>query len=123
MLYAVLAVFIQTLVPHKFVGLLVMLLFLVAQIDARRVGFEHNLYQYAGTSTVPLSDMNGQGDFARHAAWFRAYWTAVRRDSRRARVRAVAARRVGAAARSALQAPAGAARGRAGVARRRRGAS
>jgi ABC-type transport system involved in multi-copper enzyme maturation permease subunit len=75
-LYAVLAVFIQTLVPHKFVGLLVMLVFLVAQMTLARIGFEHNLYQYAGTPNVPLSDMNGQGDFARHALWFRAYWTA-----------------------------------------------
>jgi ABC-type transport system involved in multi-copper enzyme maturation permease subunit len=75
-LYAVLAVFIQTLVPHKFVGLLVMLVFLVAQMTLARIGFEHNLYQYAGAPNVPLSDMNGQGDFARHAAWFRAYWSA-----------------------------------------------
>jgi aminopeptidase N len=75
-LYAVLAVFIQTLVPHKFVGLLVMLVFLVAQMTLARIGFEHNLYQYAGSPSVPLSDMNGQGDFARYAAWFRAYWSA-----------------------------------------------
>ena len=75
-LYAVLTVFIQTLVPHKFVGLLVVVLFLAAQLTLTKFGFEHNLYQYAGTSVVPLSDMNGQGTFAGHAAWFRAYWTA-----------------------------------------------
>ncbi len=75
-LFAVLAVFIQTLVPHKFVGLLVVVLFLAAQLTLTKFGFENNLYQYAGTSAVPLSDMNGQGNFARHAAWFRAYWTA-----------------------------------------------
>jgi hypothetical protein len=75
-LFAVLTVFIQTLVPHKFVGLLVVVLFLAGQLMLTRMGFEHNLYQYAGTSLVPLSDMNGQGRFAQHAAWFRAYWTA-----------------------------------------------
>ena len=75
-LYAVLAVFIQTLVSNKFVGLLIMLLFLVAQSTLPTLGLEHNLYRYAATSPVPLSDMNGQGDFALHALWFRAYWTA-----------------------------------------------
>ena len=66
----------QTLVPHKFVGLLVMLLFIVTRQTLARLGFEHNLYRYASTPAVPLSDMNGQGEFARYAAWFRAYWTA-----------------------------------------------
>ena len=75
-LFAVLTVFVQTLVPHKFVGLLVIVLFLAAQLTLTKFGFEHNLYQFGGTSAVPLSDMNGQGNFARHAAWFRAYWTA-----------------------------------------------
>jgi aminopeptidase N len=75
-LYAVLAVFVQTLVAHKFVGLLVMLLFIVARQTLARMGFEHNLYRYASTPAIPLSDMNGQGEFARYAAWFRAYWTA-----------------------------------------------
>ena len=75
-LFAVLTVFIQTLVPHKFVGLLVVVLFLAGQLTLTKFGFEHNLYQFGGTSAVPLSDMNGQGNFARYAAWFRAYWTA-----------------------------------------------
>lgn len=75
-LYAVLAVFIQMLVPHKFGGLLVVLLVLVAQLSLSKLGFENNLYHFAGHSPVPLSDMNGQGEFARYAAWYRLYWTA-----------------------------------------------
>jgi aminopeptidase N len=75
-LFAALAVFIQTLVPQKFVGWLVMLLVIVAQVTLGRLGFEHNLYQFAGAPPVPLSDMNGQGRFALYAAWFRAYWAA-----------------------------------------------
>ena len=31
---------------------------------------------YASTSPVPLSDMNGQGEYAKYAAWYRLYWTA-----------------------------------------------
>jgi ABC-2 type transport system permease protein len=74
-LLAILAVFIQTLVPHKFVGWLVMLVFIVAQIVAARLGFEHNLYQYATSPPAPLSDMNGSGRFLEYSAWLRAYWS------------------------------------------------
>ena len=71
-LFAVLAIFMQTVVPHKTFGWMLMLLFVVAQITLDRLGFEHNLYQYAGTPGTPLSDMNGQGDFGRTAWWFQA---------------------------------------------------
>lgn len=76
LLYAVLAVFVQTLVPHKFVGLLVMLLYYVAQATLPTMGLESHLYLYATTPPVPLSDMNGLGKFAGYAAWYRAYWAA-----------------------------------------------
>jgi ABC-type transport system involved in multi-copper enzyme maturation permease subunit len=75
-LIAVLAVFVQTLVPHKTVGWLVMLLFIVAQTTLGKLGFEDNLYQYNGGSETPLSDMNGLGNFAEYRYWFRAYWSA-----------------------------------------------
>lgn len=75
--YAVLAVFIQTLVPNKYGALLVIMLVYAAQIALPKLGWEDHLYQFADTSPVPLSDMNGQGDFARHAAWYRVYWTAI----------------------------------------------
>jgi len=76
-MFAVLAVFMQTLVPHKTIGWMLMLVFVVAQITLDRLGFEHNLSQYAGRPPTPLSDMNGQGDFGRSAWWFRAYWSAA----------------------------------------------
>jgi ABC-type transport system involved in multi-copper enzyme maturation permease subunit len=75
-LFAVLAVLMQTIVAHKSLGWMLMLLFVVTQVTLDRLGFEHNLYQYAGNPGTPLSDMNGQGDFGRYAWWFRAYWTA-----------------------------------------------
>ena len=74
--FAVLAVFVQMLVPHKFLGLLIILLVLVAQATLPTIGFEHHLYIYGTTPETPISDMNGQGEFARYAAWFRAYWAA-----------------------------------------------
>jgi len=53
-----------------------MVLYLIFQIVASNLGFEHNLYQYRRASSVPLSDMNGQGRFWKGAYWFRAYWPA-----------------------------------------------
>ena len=75
-LLAVLAVFLQAVAPNKFVGWALMAVYLVLQLGLATAGFEHNLYNYGGGPGVPLSDMNGQGDYAGFAAWFRAYWSA-----------------------------------------------
>jgi aminopeptidase N len=75
-LLSVLAVFFQTLSPQKFIGWGLMVLYLISTLILNNLGFEHNLYQYAGAPGVPLSDMNGQGRFWIAAAWFKLYWTA-----------------------------------------------
>ena len=74
-LLAVLAVFLQAISPHKFVGWGLMVLYLISTLTLGQLGFEHNLYNFGGTPGTPLSDMNGQGKYAGFAAWFRAYWT------------------------------------------------
>ena len=74
LLLAMLAIFVQTLSPHKFVGWAVMLVYIVATLTLASVGFEHNLYHYAGATEVPLSDMNGMGRFWIGRAWFQLYW-------------------------------------------------
>jgi aminopeptidase N len=74
--YAALAIFVQVLVKQKFIGWAVMLLYIVAQIALVPAGFENHLYDYSGTSPVPLSDMNGMGRFWIGRAWFQVYWTA-----------------------------------------------
>lgn len=71
---AVLSVFVQVLVPQKFIGWGVMMVYVVASVAMASAGFEHNLYNYTGTSPVPLSDMNGMGRFWVGAAWFQVYW-------------------------------------------------
>jgi aminopeptidase N len=73
---AVLAVFVQSLSPNKYIGWAVMVVYIVATIVLTALGFEHNLYQYNGAPEVPLSDMNGSGGFAAGAWWFRLYWAA-----------------------------------------------
>lgn len=77
-LIAILAVFFQAISPHKFVGWGLMVLYLIASISLNQLGFEHVLYNYGAVpeGRLPLSDMNGQGDYARFAGWVRAYWTA-----------------------------------------------
>ena len=76
MLLAVLSVFVQVLVPQKFFGWGLMLLFIVASVALDIAGFEHKLYSYGETSPVPLSDMNGMARFWIGATWFRIYWSA-----------------------------------------------
>jgi hypothetical protein len=75
-LTAALAIFVQTLSPHKFVGWAVMALYLIATIVLPALGFEHNLYLFDGTPGIQLSDMDGQGPFWMGAWWFRLYWAA-----------------------------------------------
>jgi ABC-2 type transport system permease protein len=73
---AVLSTFVQVLVPQKFIGWAVMLVWFVSTIVLNNLGFEHNLYNYASVSEVPLSDMNGVGRFWIGQLWFQVYWSA-----------------------------------------------
>jgi aminopeptidase N len=73
---AVLSVFVQVLVPQKLIGWAVMLVYVVATVALVAAGFEHKLYNYADTSPVPLSDMNGMGRFWIGQTWFQVYWGA-----------------------------------------------
>ena len=75
-LFAVLAVLFQVLVPHKYIGWAAMLVFIVVSGVLSTLGFEHNLYAYAMTPPVPLSDMNGLARFWVAQAWFELYWAA-----------------------------------------------
>jgi ABC-2 type transport system permease protein len=73
---AVLSVFVQVLVPQKYIGWGVMLVYVVASVALASAGYEHNLYNYGGTSPVPLSDMNGMARFWIGQYVFFAYWSA-----------------------------------------------
>ena len=72
---AVLSVFVQVLVPQKYLGWGVMLIYVVARVALAAAGFEHRLYLYAGTPPVPLSDFGGMGRFWLGRAWLEVYWT------------------------------------------------
>lgn len=75
-LIAVLAIFVQSLSPNKFVGWAIMVLYLIGTIVLSSLGFDHNLYRYGSGTGMPLSDMNGLGQFWKKALWMQAYWSA-----------------------------------------------
>jgi ABC-2 type transport system permease protein len=76
LLMAVLAVFLQAISPHKFIGWGLMVLYMVTTITFSNLGFESKLYNYGSTTDTPFSDMNGLGKFWIGAWWLRAYWSA-----------------------------------------------
>ena len=74
MLAAALAVFVQTLVPHKFAGWGVLMLYVAAKFTGHMP--EHHLLDYAGRPPVFYSDMDGVTSFWQGAWAFRLYWGA-----------------------------------------------
>lgn len=76
LLIAILAIFVQALSPNKFVGWAIMVVYLISTIVSANLGFDHMLYRYRQGPGVPLSDMNGTGDFAGFRAVTNAYWLA-----------------------------------------------
>lgn len=77
LLLVALAIFIQSLSPHKTVGWGVMTLVVVAsELNKLHGAIEHNLLVYGGTPAMPLSDLNGAGSFWFGAWMLRLYWGA-----------------------------------------------
>jgi ABC-2 type transport system permease protein len=73
---AALTVFVQVLVPQKFIGWAVMLVYAVGVSVLYAAGFEHHLY-FPGFPPVPSSDMNGLGRFWVGRLWFQVYWSGI----------------------------------------------
>jgi ABC-2 type transport system permease protein len=74
---AVLAIFLQAISPHKYVGWGLMGVWLVLNSQLPNLGFDHRLYRYGSVGGVPLSDMNGQGYFWIGRTWHEVYWSAI----------------------------------------------
>ncbi len=75
LLITVLAVFLQVLANSKFLGYLLMILYMISAVVLDSLDFDHNLYRYAGSPDMPYSDMNGYGHFVVPFLWFSLYWT------------------------------------------------
>ena len=63
-LLCVLAMFIQTIVNHKFIGYFVVIVYYLFDIFfMESIGLEHNLYDFASDPGSRYSDMNGYGHY------------------------------------------------------------
>jgi ABC-2 type transport system permease protein len=73
-IFALLAFFVQTIVPNKFIGHgIVIGVFLIEQIlDAR--GVTDHLFTYDDIPVYTYSDMNGYGHFVQPILWSTVYW-------------------------------------------------
>jgi ABC-2 type transport system permease protein len=73
-LMGVVALFLQVISNNKFIGYLLMLIYLVSNPVLSLLNFEDNLYRPMGAPFMPYSDMNGYGHFLIGWTWFRLYW-------------------------------------------------
>lgn len=73
-LLGLLAIVLQVITNNKFIGYLAMILFMISQVVFGSLDLDHNLYNFAGTSATPYSDMNGYGHFLFGWSWFMLYW-------------------------------------------------
>jgi ABC-2 type transport system permease protein len=74
LLITVLSAFLQVLSNSKFLGYLLMILFLISDSVLDALDFDHNLYRYATAPDRTYSDMNGFGHFLLPYFWFMLYW-------------------------------------------------
>lgn len=73
-----LALLVQTLVNHKYVGYLAVIGVFIGQgLVYYLAGVKHNLLVYGGMPTLLYSDMNGFGHAPKAWRWFALYWTGV----------------------------------------------
>jgi ABC-type transport system involved in multi-copper enzyme maturation permease subunit len=70
----VLSVFVQVVVPNKYVGMLLMVVYILAVLSLPNAGWEDPLYLYGTKSSTPYSDMNGYDGLLLNASWYVLYW-------------------------------------------------
>ena len=75
LLVAVLAVFLQAAAHNKFVGYLLLILYVISDIVLSALDFDHNLYNYAGGPDMTVSAMNGYQPYLQGLFWFTLYWS------------------------------------------------
>ncbi len=73
-LYTCIAFFIQSIVNHKFLGIMLVIVFFIANIVLGLFGFDHDLYFFGGSALGAYSDMNGYGHFFKPYLIIKAYW-------------------------------------------------
>ena len=73
-LFTFVAFFVQALVNHKFVGIMVVVILFISTITLGVFGFDHDLYFFGGSSLGTYSDMNGYGHLLMPYLFIKSYW-------------------------------------------------
>jgi ABC-type transport system involved in multi-copper enzyme maturation permease subunit len=77
LLLAALALFLQVIANNKFLGYLLVVIYIISGIAFSQLHFDHHLYSYGTAPGTPYSDMNGYGHFLAAYMWFIAYWACL----------------------------------------------
>ena len=77
MIYALLALFVQTVVSNKFIGHGIIIAIFFLQPILSNFGYENSLYLIGSTASYTYSDMNGYGHFVPALFWSTVYWLAI----------------------------------------------
>ncbi|MDR6805304.1 fumarate reductase subunit D [Dyadobacter sp. BE34] len=76
-LYAILILFIQTIIPNKYLGILISGLIIGIFIFGRKLGLESYLTRFATAPRLRYSDFDGFGHSGLSFNWYMCYWTLV----------------------------------------------
>ncbi|MCP3960225.1 MAG: ABC transporter permease [bacterium] len=75
LLICFLASFLQVAAGNKFLGYLLMILWVITTLIVfPAMDYQHNLYAFASAPNAAYSDMNGYGHFVEPMSWFFLYW-------------------------------------------------
>jgi ABC-2 type transport system permease protein len=77
MTFALIALFVQTIVSNKFIGHAIVIGIFLSQPVLFRYGFENSLYLPGQIPPYIYSDMNGYGHFVAALGWALVYWLLV----------------------------------------------
>lgn len=72
--FTVISFFFQAVSNHKFLGHILVVLFLMTTMILELFGYDHGLYKFGGDALATYSDMNGYGHFLAAYAWVKLYW-------------------------------------------------
>ncbi len=75
--FALLAMFVQTVVSNKFMGHAIVIGVFVLEPDSYNFGWENTLYLFGSVPPYTYSDLNGYGHFVPALFWANSYWLAI----------------------------------------------
>jgi ABC-2 type transport system permease protein len=75
LLFAVLIIFIQMIIPNKYLGMLLSLVIVGVSIFGKMLGLDHYLLRFGSAPTLIYSAINGYGHYAKAFHVYMLFWT------------------------------------------------